>query len=307
MKPQIFNVGTQVESVAQLVRTLVGARIEIVVDVQDADCFTIADIAQFETALINLAINARDAMKDEGRLTIAVRKFKGIPALRTQSARSGDFVAISVHDTGSGIAPEHLEAIFEPFFTTKEVGKGTGLGLSQAFGFAKQSEGDIAVESSVGHGATFTIYLPQAPSPTLATEAASLMSEPAATGRGYRVLVVEDNDDVGRFSTELLEDLGYVVRRVANANAALAILGENEFAVDLVFSDVIMPGMNGVELAGVIRDRYPGLPVVLTSGYSNVLAESAHRGFELIQKPYSVESLSRILRKAMAEKVSVAR
>ncbi|MCP3467424.1 MULTISPECIES: PAS domain S-box protein [unclassified Bradyrhizobium] len=307
LKPQIFNVGTQVESVAQLVRTLVGARIEIVVDVQDADCFTIADIAQFETALINLAINARDAMKDEGRLTIAVRKFKGIPALRTQSARSGDFVAISVHDTGSGIAPEHLEAIFEPFFTTKEVGKGTGLGLSQAFGFAKQSEGDIAVESSVGHGATFTIYLPQAPSPTLATEAASLMSEPAATGRGYRVLVVEDNDDVGRFSTELLEDLGYVVRRVANANAALAILGENEFAVDLVFSDVIMPGMNGVELAGVIRDRYPGLPVVLTSGYSNVLAESAHRGFELIQKPYSVESLSRILRKAMAEKVSVAR
>ncbi|MCP3470568.1 PAS domain S-box protein [Bradyrhizobium sp. CCGUVB1N3] len=307
LKPQIFNVGTQVESVAQLVRPLVGGRIEIAVDVHDLDCFTIADIAQFETALINLAINARDAMKDEGRLTIAVRKLKGIPALRTQSARSGDFVAISVHDTGSGIAPENLEAIFEPFFTTKEVGKGTGLGLSQAFGFAKQSEGDIAVESNVGHGATFTIYLPQAPSPNLATAAASLMSEPAATGRGYRVLVVEDNDDVGRFSTELLEDLGYVVRRVANANAALAILGENEFAVDLVFSDVIMPGMNGVELAGVIRERYPGLPVVLTSGYSNVLAESAHRGFELIQKPYSVESLSRILRKAMAEKVPMAR
>ncbi|MGY8666288.1 PAS domain S-box protein [Bradyrhizobium sp. UFLA05-109] len=307
LKPQVFNVGMQVESVAQLVRPLVGGRIEIAVEIQDPDCFTIADIAQFETALINLAINARDAMKDEGRLTIAVRKLKGIPALRTQSARSGDFVAISIHDTGSGIAPENLEAIFEPFFTTKEVGKGTGLGLSQAFGFAKQSEGDIAVESSIGHGATFTIYLPQAPSPTLATQAASLMSEPAATGRGYRVLVVEDNDDVGRFSTELLEDLGYVVRRVANANAALAILGENEFAVDLVFSDVIMPGMNGVELAGLIRERYPGLPVVLTSGYSNVLAESAHRGFELIQKPYSVESLSRILRKAMAEKLPVAR
>jgi DNA-binding NtrC family response regulator len=110
-----------------------------------------------------------------------------------------------------------------------------------------------------------------------------------------------------RFSTELLEDLGYVVRRAANANAALAILGENEFAVDLVFSDVIMPGMNGVELAGMIRERYPGLPVVLTSGYSNVLAETAHRGFELIQKPYSVESLSRILRKAISEKLSVTR
>jgi PAS domain S-box-containing protein len=307
LKPQIFNVGSQVEGVAQLVRPLVGGRIEIAVEVHDSDCFTVADIAQFETALINLAINARDAMDGEGRLTIAVRKVQGIPGLRAQSARGGDYVAISVTDTGSGIAPEHLDSIFEPFFTTKEVGKGTGLGLSQAFGFAKQSEGDVAVASTQGEGATFTIYLPQAQSPAAEREAAALTSEAATTGRGYRVLVVEDNDDVGQFSTELLEDLGYVVRRVANANAALAILGENEFAVDLVFSDVIMPGMNGVELAGIIRERYPGLPVVLTSGYSNVLAENAHRGFELIQKPYSVESLSRILRKAISEKLSVAR
>ncbi|MDA9407398.1 hybrid sensor histidine kinase/response regulator [Bradyrhizobium sp. CCBAU 45384] len=307
LKPQIFNVGSQVEGVAQLVRPLVGGRIEIVVEIDDADCFTVADIAQFETALINLAINARDAMNDEGRLTISVRKVQGIPNLRAQSARSGDYVAISIADTGSGIAPENIDAIFEPFFTTKEVGKGTGLGLSQAFGFAKQSEGDIAVTSTPGQGATFTIYLPQAQSPSAEREASSLTTEGATTGRGYRVLVVEDNDDVGQFSTELLEDLGYVTRRVANANAALAILGENEFAVDLVFSDVIMPGMNGVELAGIIRERYPGLPVVLTSGYSNVLAENAHRGFELIQKPYSVESLSRILRKAIMEKLSVAR
>ncbi|WGR74528.1 MULTISPECIES: PAS domain S-box protein [unclassified Bradyrhizobium] len=307
LKPQIFNVGSQVESVAQLVRPLVGGRIEIAVEITDADCFTVADIAQFEIALINLAINARDAMDDEGRLTIAVRKVLGIPSLRAQSARGGDYVAISVSDTGSGIAPENIDAIFEPFFTTKEVGKGTGLGLSQAFGFAKQSEGDIEVTSTQGHGATFTIYLPQAQSPAGEREAAALTSEAATTGRGYRVLVVEDNDDVGRFSTELLEDLGYVVRRVANANAALAILNENEFAVDLVFSDVIMPGMNGVELAGIIRERYPGLPVVLTSGYSNVLAENAHRGFELIQKPYSVEALSRILRKAITEKLSVVR
>ena len=307
LKPQIFNVGSQVEGVAQLVRPLVGGRIEISVEVHDTDCFTVADVAQFEAALINLAINARDAMDDEGRLTIAVRKVQGIPSLRAQSARGGDYVAISVADTGSGIAPENIDAIFEPFFTTKEVGKGTGLGLSQAFGFAKQSEGDIAVMSTPGKGATFTIYLPQAQSPAADDEAAARTSEAATTGRGYRVLVVEDNDDVGQFSTELLEDLGYVVRRVANASAALAILGENEFAVDLVFSDVIMPGMNGVELAGIIRERYPGLPVVLTSGYSNVLAENAHRGFELIQKPYSVESLSRILRKAITEKLSVAR
>jgi DNA-binding NtrC family response regulator len=121
------------------------------------------------------------------------------------------------------------------------------------------------------------------------------------------VLVVEDDDEVGRFSTELLEDLGYSVRRAADAATALTILAEDEFAVDLVFSDVIMPGMNGVELAGLIRERYPGLPVVLTSGYSNVLAENADRGFELIQKPYSVEALSRILRKAMAGRAAVVR
>ena len=301
LKPQVFDVGAQVEAVAQLIRPLVGTRIRIEVDISDANCFAIADIAQFETALINLAVNARDAMSDEGRLTISVRKIPAIPALRAQSARSGNFVAIAMADTGPGIAADHIEAIFEPFFTTKEVGKGTGLGLSQAFGFAKQSGGDIAVESPPGQGATFTIYLPQAATPAKATETAAAGHEPAARGRGYRVLVVEDNDDVGQFSTELLEDLGYTVRRVDNADAALAILGEDEFAADLVFSDVIMPGMNGVELAGVIRDRYPGLPVVLTSGYSNVLAENAHRGFELIQKPYSVESLSRILRKAISD------
>jgi CheY-like chemotaxis protein len=238
---------------------------------------------------------------------MSVTQADRLPTLRGQPARSGEFVAIAVTDTGEGIASENLDKIFEPFFTTKEVGKGTGLGLSQAFGFARQSGGDIAVSSAPRKGATFTIYLPQAPPPAATGKASVLGSEPAATGRGYRVLVVEDNDEVGQFSTELLEDLGYSVRRVANANAALAILAEDEFAADLVFSDVIMPGMNGVELASIIRERFPGLPVVLTSGYSDVLAENAHRGFELIQKPYSVELLSRILRKAISAKGSAVR
>jgi signal transduction histidine kinase/ActR/RegA family two-component response regulator len=303
LKAVVFDVGAQVDNVVQLIRPLVGGRIEISVRIE-AGCFTIADVAQFETALINLAINARDAMNDEGRLTISVMQADRLPSLRGQPARSGEFIAICVADTGTGIAPENLDAIFEPFFTTKEVGKGTGLGLSQAFGFARQSGGDIAVKSAPGGGATFTIYLPRASAPAAGGEASAIGREPAATGRGYRVLLVEDNDEVGRFSTELLEDLGYQVKRVASANAALAILAEDEFAADLVFSDVIMPGMNGVELAGVIRERFPGLPVVLTSGYSDVLAANAHHGFELIQKPYSVELLSRILRKAISEQRS---
>jgi PAS domain S-box-containing protein len=306
LNPEVFNVGAQVDSVAQLIRPLVGGRIHIEVMIEDPDCFAIADIGQFETALINLAVNGRDAMNSEGQLTIDVRKVRGIPALRAQASRSGDFVAVSIRDTGTGISPENIDAIFEPFFTTKEVGKGTGLGLSQAFGFVKQSDGDIEVISTPGRGATFTIYLPQAMRPADAKIAASAGSEQASIGRGYRVLVVEDNDDVGRFSTELLEDLGYSVKRAADASAALAILSENEFSADLVFSDVIMPGMNGVELAGIIRDRFPGLPVVLTSGYSNVLAENAHSGFELIQKPYSVEALSRTLRKAIVEQRATA-
>jgi PAS domain S-box-containing protein len=307
LKPQVFDVGAQVDNVAQLVRPLVGNRIQIDLDIGDFDAYTIADVGQFETALINLAINARDAMDGEGHLKIAVRKVGAIPALRAQPARSGDFIAVSVTDTGTGIAAQNLDAIFEPFFTTKDVGKGTGLGLSQAFGFAKQSGGEIVVASTRGHGATFTIYLPQAAAPASEAEIAGIKSEPAATGRGYRVLVVEDDDEVGAFSTELLEDLGYAVRRAFDAGAALAMLAEDEFAVDLVFSDVIMPGMNGVELAGVLRERYPGLPVVLTSGYSNVLAENAHHGFDLIQKPYSVEALSRILRKAISNKASIVR
>ncbi|WP_315784672.1 MULTISPECIES: PAS domain-containing protein [unclassified Bradyrhizobium] len=307
LTPQVFNVGEQVDSVVQLIRPLVGSRIQIELAVADSSLFTLADVAQFQTALINLAVNARDAMNGEGRLTISVQSTEAIPALRGQSARPGAFIAISVADTGGGIAPQHLNAIFEPFFTTKEVGKGTGLGLSQAFGFAKQSEGDIAVDSRLGHGASFTIYLPQASAPQTGPDASLARIEPATIGRGYRVLVVEDNDEVGQFSTELLEDLGYVTRRVANGQDALAILADNEFAVDLVFSDVIMPGINGLELAGIIRERHPGLPVVLTSGYSHVLAENAHHGFELIKKPYSVESLSRILRKAMAEKAPLPR
>src|SRR4029077_19336178 len=250
LKPQVFNVGAQVESVARLIRPLVGSRIRIEVDVTDVNCFAIADIAQFETAVINLAVNGRDAMEEEGRLAITVKKVHAIPALRAQPPRRGAFVAVAIADTGTGIAPDHIDAIFEPFFTTKEVGKGTGLGLSQAFGFAKQSGGDIEVTSAPGEGATFTLYLLQAAMPADATEVAAAGSEPTARERGYRVLVVEDNDDVGQFTTELLEDLGYTVRRVANADAALAILAEDEFSADLVFSDVIMPGMNGVELAG---------------------------------------------------------
>jgi PAS domain S-box-containing protein len=302
LTPQVFNVGAQVESIAQLIRPLMGGRIQIELDLGEPDCFAMADVAQFETALVNLAVNARDAMADEGQLSIRVTAVEAVATLHGQVSDIDRFVAISVTDNGSGIAVDQLDAIFEPFFTTKGVGKGTGLGLSQALGFAKQSGGEIKVTSVVGKGSTFTIYLPQAERAVGGVEVADIHAEAAMSGRGHHVLVVEDNVEVGQFSTELLKDLGYAVKWAVNAREALAVLAEDELAFDLVFSDVIMPGMNGVELATVIRERYPGLPVVLTSGYSSVLAENAHHGFELIQKPYSVEALSRTLRKAISER-----
>jgi PAS domain S-box-containing protein len=301
LTPQVFDVGAQVESIAQLIRPLVGGRIRIELDLCKPACFAMADVAQFETALVNLAVNGRDAMDGEGQLSIEIKAVETTPATGSLEPRDGPFIAVAVIDTGSGIAADQMEAIFEPFFTTKEVGKGTGLGLSQAFGFVKQSGGEILVTSELGKGSTFTIYLPQVDPPDAKPEKEAGLEMPAS-GRGNCVLVVEDNEEVGRFSTELLQDLGYEIDWVGNADAALKALADNELAYDLVFSDVIMPGMNGVDLALTIRERHPGLPVVLTSGYSNVLAQNVDRGFELIQKPYSVEALSRILRKAILEK-----
>jgi len=304
LAPQIFNVGTQIESVTNMIRPLVGGRIQVDLNLGQRDMFAIADIVQFETALVNLAVNARDAMNGDGKLMISVSAASEIPALRSQTSRQGEFVAISVTDHGSGIAAENLDAIFEPFFTTKEIGKGTGLGLSQAFGFAKQSGGEIRVVSELNEGSTFTIYLPRAIASVGQSNGTETTQAVLYSGRGQRILLVEDNHDVGEFTAELLQDLGYVVKWAKSASEALILLADDEFAFDLVFSDVMMPGMNGVELATLISDRYPGLPVLLTSGYSAILTETAKSGIELIKKPYSVEILTRALRKATSAHLS---
>ncbi|WP_445504314.1 PAS domain S-box protein [Microvirga sp. G4-2] len=297
LKPEVFDVPKHVEAITDMLRTVVGARIQIITEVDAHDCFAQADVSQFETALINMAVNGRDAMNGEGKLNVTVRSMPMLPALRGHAGSPGPFVAVSVSDTGAGIPADRHSQIFEPFFTTKDIGKGTGLGLSQVYGFVKQSGGDVAVVSETGHGATFTIYLPQVeatPEEQVVQwdEAAGVSAE----GRGRRVLVVEDNVEVGRFSTQLLQDLGYETTWAANAREALELLGEVD-GFDVVFSDVVMPGMGGVELGEEIRRRRPGLPVILTSGYSHVLAEEGRHGFELLHKPYAAEELSRVLRR----------
>ncbi|MCJ2124592.1 PAS domain S-box protein [Methylobacterium sp. J-077] len=287
LRPEVFDAGRSVRTIGEMVGTLTGARIAVSINVGDEPCHIRADPSQFDTALVNMAVNARDAMDGEGRLDIAVEAVGVVPAMRSHPAQVGDFVRIALSDTGSGIPADAIDRIFEPFFTTKGVGQGTGLGLSQVFGFAKQSGGEVLVESEVGRGTTFALHLPRADAGAVEGEAAAQV-DAVVDGRGTFVLVVEDNRGVGTFSTQTLQEPGYGTHRVTNADEALTTLAESSSRYDVVFSDVVMPGKNGVELGREVRRLYPGLPVVLTSGYSHVLAQENDHGFELLQKPYSV-------------------
>lgn len=298
LKAEVFDAAARVTGIADMIRTVIGSRVALSIDTACPDCFVEADATQFETALVNVVVNARDAMEGEGRLSVTIDTVDALPPTRGHAGTRGAFVAVSVTDTGAGIAPEHLERIFEPFYTTKDIGKGTGLGLSQVFGFAKQSGGEIDVRSQVGEGTTFTLYLPRADAARAA--AAPIRDHARAEGQG-RVLVVEDNVQVGEFAAQLLDDLGYRTTLAPNAADALDLLEADAGAFDIVFSDVVMPGMGGVELGRRLRERWPALPVVLTSGYSHVLAEDARHGFPLLHKPYSVEDLARILGRTIAE------
>jgi CheY-like chemotaxis protein len=238
-------------------------------------------------------------MNGEGQLSITVDSVEGVPPIRAHAAKAAPYVAVSITDTGMGIPAQDLDRIFEPFFTTKGVGEGTGLGLSQVFGFVKQSNGEVAVMSEVGRGTTFTLYLPRVGAP----EEIEAVEEEASPkdGDGTCVMVVEDNREIGAFLTQTLDELGYHSHWVENAQDALAALASAPKTYDIVFSDVVMPGkINGVELGREIRRLYPNLPVVLASGYSKVLAGGDWRGFQLLQKPYSVEQLSRVLLQALA-------
>ena len=296
LKPEVFDIGDRLRGVADMLDAVTGARIRIVTEMPDTACHVRADPNQFETALVNLVVNARDAMNGEGTLSLRLACGVGLPGIRNHAAALGPFAALSVRDEGAGISPDLLARIFEPFFTTKEVGKGTGLGLSQVIGFAKQSGGDVDVSSEVGRGTTFTLYLPEVERPAQVEAQAHGQPEAQARGAGLRVLVVEDNVAVGRFCTQLLEDLGHATTWAHNAEAALVEIAREPSRFDAVFSDVVMPGMGGVEFARRLRLDHPDLPVILTTGYSDALARDDAHGFDLVRKPYSAEQVAQALR-----------
>ena len=297
LKPEVFDVGERLQSLRDMLATLLGPAIEIVMRLPAESCLVNADAGQFETALINMATNARDAMQGKGRIVFTVQAATNVPDTLAHLTGSHGFVSIAVGDTGVGIPAGRLGRIFEPFFTTKQVGQGTGLGLSQVFGFARQSGGEVTVASEVGEGSTFSLYLPRVPADLLPRSQAP-NTAPAVAGSGMSVLVVEDNIELGNFAADGLTELGYSITLVDNATDALAELIVDADRFDVVFSDVVMPGMTGLDLAQAISDRSIGVPVVLTTGYSEALSQEGSLGFDLVQKPYSIDELSRVLHRA---------
>lgn len=288
LEPVNFNIAERIEAMRDLLQPIMGSRVNLAVRIECEQCWVRADPNQFDSAIVNMCVNSRDAMANEGQLTILVDATEHIPG--EEGAPSADgFAAVSISDSGRGIGREHIERIFEPFFTTKEAGHGTGLGLSQVFGFAKQSGGEVRVESNPGEGATFTLFLPRIAASADSKNAgtAKLRSPTKADGR---ILVVEDNPSVSEFATHLLSELGYEAVAAPNGAAALELMDQGH-SFDAVFTDVVMPGISGIELARALRLRDPYLPILLTSGYSDVVAEGGTHGFPLLQKPYSAEAV----------------
>ncbi|HEV7228296.1 response regulator [Brevundimonas sp.] len=291
LNPEPVDLNQLVLGFAPLMRQAVGEGVILDLTPHAAPVYVLVDANQLENALLNMAVNARDAMDGEGRLTISVAEREGAGV-------------IAVTDTGSGMTAETRQRLFEPFYTTKEVGRGSGLGLSQVYGFLKQSGGTVEIDSVVGEGSTFRLTLPvteRRPQP-----AATDCESAAAQGGSERVLIVEDDPAVLSVCLDMLQSLGYRCEVAVDAAGALARLAERRF--DLLFSDVVMPGgVNGIELARRATAAHPGLEVLLTSGYVGEAALDDPHDFAVIDKPYEHAELAARLRGLLdAGKLSVA-
>lgn len=306
LNPEPVDLRELVDGMGELLERTLGRGIEIVIEAEgDGPGWPAqVDRSQAESALLNLVINARDAMGEAGRLVIRTGSRSVAEPQEGYGMRieAGDYVTLSVSDSGCGMTPEVLERAFEPFFTTKETGKGTGLGLSMIYGFVKQSNGLIRVDSEIGVGTGFHLFLPRAASPVVA--APDPDAEAMVAGRGETVLVVDDDSDVRKVAVQAVRELGYVVIEADGAASALAVLDSGQ-TVDLLFTDIVMPGgMNGRELAREGQKRRPGLPVLFASGYAAGAATSPEAGIgqaEILAKPYRSGDLARALRRALDE------
>jgi CheY-like chemotaxis protein len=278
------------------VRPSLRSNIEVVTEISDQLWPVDADAGALELALLNLAFNARDAMKDGGSLKISAHNeiLEGKP-----DGLRGEHVVLRVSDTGPGMPPKVMERVFEPFFTTKSFGEGTGLGLSQVFGFAKQIGGAVTVDSEPGKGAAFTLYLPASHRSVEASESRS----GGVRGRGW-VLVVEDDAFVGELAADMLGELGFEATITHSAKEALERLAGGA-RPKLVFTDIVMPGgITGLEFARKLRERFPELPILLTTGYSEQV--SATQGFPVLQKPYELSALASAIGDLLKQEIAVS-
>lgn len=300
LQPREIDIGELVHNMTDMMRRTLGESIHIETAIQAGLAKVAADPGQLENALLNLALNARDAMPRGGELTIkaATTLADAIPGEDKSDMAPGEYVMLAVSDNGSGMPPEVLKRVFEPFFTTKTTGKGSGLGLATVYGFVKQSGGHVRIYSEISRGTTVQLYLPQAKSNNEALMK-EYTSNHAPRAEGETVLLVEDDEGVRELAATFLQDLGYAVLEATNGKQALALLEEGR-PIDLLFTDLVMPGgMNGLELSREALRRRPAMKVLYTSGYmENVLAHDGQFdvGIQLITKPYTKEALAQRIR-----------
>lgn len=299
LRPVPVDVVLQMGGMRELLDRSLRGDVHVEFDFPDTLWPVEVDPGELELVILNLTVNARDAMPNGG--TIVVRG-ENLPDMNDEQI-VGDYVRLSVVDTGIGMEPEILSRVFEPFFTTKEVGKGSGLGLAQVHGFATQSRGTVRIRSQVGQGTSIELYLPRSHGvPPKKRHLIDLnMVRPKKDNHG-RILLVEDDDEVAALVSEMLAQLGYEVTRAASGAAALGALADGR-AVDLIFSDIMMPGgMNGVELAHEIKRRRSDIPVLLTSGYSEAAVHEAEQaGIRILPKPYHIDELGAALSAVKSE------
>jgi signal transduction histidine kinase/CheY-like chemotaxis protein len=304
LKADVVDLRQRSEELSEMLGRAVRGDIRLIVSMAEDLWPVECDIAELEIALMNLCVNARDAMPKGGLVRVEGCNSTLEAPAEHSNGLSGEFVALRVTDTGTGIAPEDIKKVFEPFFTTKDIGKGTGLGLSQVYGFAHQSSGMATIDSKLGEGTSVTLYLPRATREAMVETATGHQAVTRATGA---ILVVEDDDDVAAVAKNMLKLIGYRGDHVRDAATALALLLSGQ-RFDAIFSDIIMPGgMSGLDLARKVRQHFPGLPILLSSGYAHATGEVYREGFDIIAKPYSADSLAEALRRTIAQSKQIQR
>jgi two-component system NtrC family sensor kinase len=295
LSPKVIDLVDCIDKFREVLKQSIPGDIEIKFKAPDQKVLVKIDPDEFEIALLNLTLNARDAMPDGGRIAISITTTT-LNDNAGPGGLTGEFAVIAFSDTGLGIADDIRDRVFEPFFTTKKVDRGTGLGLSQVYGFVQQSRGAVSVISHPGAGTTFELLLPCCDE-ALQAESGAIEDAPALA-KSATVLLVEDHPDVSAVGSDYVEQCGFKVICATSAEGAVDILNQRS-DIDLVFSDIVMPGMSGLELGRLIREHHPETPVVLASGYSDRAALAINEGFTLLQKPYSLEALRKSLTEAM--------